>query len=80
MPVIHIVREVSRTISMKSLLTGNYIFPLDRKWEISRKNIQLEKCIEEGEFSKIVQATAFGIGTEGANTTVAVKMLKGMGY
>ncbi|ELU15230.1 hypothetical protein CAPTEDRAFT_93002, partial [Capitella teleta] len=48
----------------------------DPKWEVPRDHIKLKENLGEGEFGKVMKASAKGIeGNEGW-TTVAVKMLK----
>uniref|UniRef100_A0A671PHF4 receptor protein-tyrosine kinase n=1 Tax=Sinocyclocheilus anshuiensis TaxID=1608454 RepID=A0A671PHF4_9TELE len=46
------------------------------KWEFPRKNLVLGKTLGEGEFGKVVKATAFRLKGKAGYTTVAVKMLK----
>lgn len=48
----------------------------DPKWEFPRKNLVLGKTLGEGEFGKVVEATAFRLKGKAGYTTVAVKMLK----
>lgn len=56
------------------------LFQPDPKWEFPRGKLKLEKSIGEGEFGRVVQATAQNIGGNPGYTTVAVKMLKGQDY
>lgn len=53
-----------------------YKIPEDPKWEFPRKNLVLGKTLGEGEFGKVVKATAFRLKGKAGYTTVAVKMLK----
>ncbi|XP_059273127.1 macrophage colony-stimulating factor 1 receptor [Mustela nigripes] len=50
--------------------------PYNEKWEFPRNNLQFGKTLGAGAFGKVVEATAFGLGTEDAVLKVAVKMLK----
>ncbi|KAM4636533.1 proto-oncogene tyrosine-protein kinase receptor Ret [Discoglossus pictus] len=54
----------------------SYKIPEDPKWEFPRKNLVLGKTLGEGEFGKVVKATAFRLKGKAGYTTVAVKMLK----
>ncbi|XP_012671579.2 vascular endothelial growth factor receptor 1 isoform X1 [Clupea harengus] len=46
------------------------------KWEFPRDRLKLEKPLGQGAFGRVLQASAFGIGSSYGCTTVAVKMLK----
>lgn len=67
------------TIFLPSLLFHIPSTPIqeDPKWEFPRKNLVLGKTLGEGEFGKVVEATAFRLKGKAGYTTVAVKMLKG---
>ncbi|KAL1789765.1 proto-oncoprotein tyrosine-protein kinase receptor Ret [Sigmodon hispidus] len=54
----------------------SFKIPEDPKWEFPRKNLVLGKTLGEGEFGKVVKATAFRLKGRAGYTTVAVKMLK----
>lgn len=56
------------------------IYKEDPKWEFPRKNLVLGKTLGEGEFGKVVKATAFRLKGKAGYTTVAVKMLKGENF
>ncbi|XP_043559073.1 mast/stem cell growth factor receptor Kit-like [Chiloscyllium plagiosum] len=50
--------------------------PYNEKWEFPREKLRLGKILGAGAFGKVVEATAYGLGTEDSATKVAVKMLK----
>ncbi|XP_033956030.1 proto-oncogene tyrosine-protein kinase receptor Ret [Pseudochaenichthys georgianus] len=62
--------------SQDSIETDTFKMPEDPKWEFPRKNLVLGKTLGEGEFGKVVKATAFRLKGKAGYTTVAVKMLK----
>ncbi|KAM6986622.1 macrophage colony-stimulating factor 1 receptor 1-like [Aplochiton taeniatus] len=61
---------------------NNYTFidptqlPYNQKWEFPRERLKLGQVVGAGAFGKVVEATAYGLGTEDNVTRVAVKMLK----
>uniref|UniRef100_A0A674DFE9 receptor protein-tyrosine kinase n=1 Tax=Salmo trutta TaxID=8032 RepID=A0A674DFE9_SALTR len=62
---------------------NNYTFidptqlPYNKKWEFPRDKLRLGQILGAGAFGKVVEATAYGLGTNDNMTTrVAVKMLK----
>ncbi|XP_035989059.1 macrophage colony-stimulating factor 1 receptor 2 isoform X2 [Fundulus heteroclitus] len=61
---------------------NNYTFvdptllPYNEKWEFPRDKLRLGAVLGSGAFGKVVEATAYGLGTENKATRVAVKMLK----
>lgn len=61
---------------------NNYTFidptqlPYNHKWEFPRERLKLGQVLGAGAFGKVVEATAYGLGTEDEVTRVAVKMLK----
>ncbi|XP_047463799.1 macrophage colony-stimulating factor 1 receptor 2 isoform X2 [Mugil cephalus] len=61
---------------------NNYTFidpsrlPYSHKWEFPRDKLRLGAVLGSGAFGKVVEATAFGLGTDNEETRVAVKMLK----
>ncbi|XP_068600093.1 macrophage colony-stimulating factor 1 receptor 2 [Brachionichthys hirsutus] len=60
---------------------NNYTFidptqlPYNHKWEFPRDNLRLGAVLGSGAFGKVVEATAYGLGSDDI-TRVAVKMLK----
>ncbi|KAK9537075.1 hypothetical protein VZT92_006811 [Zoarces viviparus] len=60
---------------------NNYTFidplqlPYNQEWEFPRDKLRLGAVVGSGAFGKVVEATAYGLGTDDA-TRVAVKMLK----
>ncbi|XP_015817491.3 macrophage colony-stimulating factor 1 receptor 2 isoform X1 [Nothobranchius furzeri] len=48
----------------------------NQKWEFPRDKLRLGAVLGSGAFGKVVEATAYGLGTEDKATRVAVKMLK----
>ena len=53
------------------------LHPATRSWEVSRKNVIIEKVIGKGAFGQVAQGKASTLrGTE-ETITVAIKMLKG---
>ncbi|XP_061883321.1 mast/stem cell growth factor receptor kita-like isoform X1 [Entelurus aequoreus] len=67
---------------IESIHGNNYIYfdptqlPYDSKWEFSRQRLRFGKTLGAGAFGKVVRATAYGLCSGDALTTVAVKMLK----
>lgn len=57
---------------------SEYELPLDIDWEFPRERLTLGKSLGEGNFGRVVMAEAYSIVQENTNTTVAVKMLKGL--
>ncbi|XP_053188038.1 macrophage colony-stimulating factor 1 receptor 2 [Scomber japonicus] len=61
---------------------NNYTFvdptqlPYNYKWEFPRDKLRLGAVLGSGAFGKVVEATAYGLGTDDNVTRVAVKMLK----
>uniref|UniRef100_A0A4W6E6W1 receptor protein-tyrosine kinase n=1 Tax=Lates calcarifer TaxID=8187 RepID=A0A4W6E6W1_LATCA len=61
---------------------NNYTFvdptqlPYNHKWEFPRDQLHLGAVLGSGAFGKVVEATAYGLGTDNNVTRVAVKMLK----
>lgn len=61
---------------------NNYTFvdptqlPYNQKWEFPRDKLRLGAVLGSGAFGKVVEATAYGLGTDNKVTRVAVKMLK----
>uniref|UniRef100_A0A3Q1IJ69 receptor protein-tyrosine kinase n=1 Tax=Anabas testudineus TaxID=64144 RepID=A0A3Q1IJ69_ANATE len=61
---------------------NNYTFvdptqlPYNHKWEFPRDKLCLGAVLGSGAFGKVVEATAYGLGTDNNITRVAVKMLK----
>ncbi|CAJ1063162.1 macrophage colony-stimulating factor 1 receptor 2-like [Xyrichtys novacula] len=61
---------------------NNYTFidptqiPYNQKWEFPRDKLRLGPVLGSGAFGKVVEATAYGLGTDNEVTRVAVKMLK----
>ncbi|KAM3601205.1 uncharacterized protein V6R79_009021 [Siganus canaliculatus] len=50
--------------------------PYNQKWEFPRDKLRLGAVLGSGAFGKVVEATAYGLGTGTDVTRVAVKMLK----
>ncbi|XP_030010098.1 macrophage colony-stimulating factor 1 receptor 2 [Sphaeramia orbicularis] len=50
--------------------------PYNQKWEFPRDKLRLGAVLGSGAFGKVVEATAYGLGTDNNVTRVAVKMLK----
>ncbi|XP_062309054.1 macrophage colony-stimulating factor 1 receptor [Osmerus eperlanus] len=50
--------------------------PYNQQWEFPRSRLRLGPVLGAGAFGKVVEATAYGLGSHDNVTTVAVKMLK----
>ncbi|KAK1791134.1 hypothetical protein P4O66_002162 [Electrophorus voltai] len=74
------VRRSSMDSVENQVAIDTFKIPEDPKWEFPRKNLVLGKTLGEGEFGKVVKATAFRLKGKAGYTTVAVKMLKGPLY
>uniref|UniRef100_A0A3Q0QW38 receptor protein-tyrosine kinase n=1 Tax=Amphilophus citrinellus TaxID=61819 RepID=A0A3Q0QW38_AMPCI len=67
---------------IESIHGNNHIYidptqlPYDSKWEFPRQKLRFGKTLGSGAFGKVVRATAYGLCSADAVTTVAVKMLK----
>ncbi|KAF7686778.1 KIT proto-oncogene, receptor tyrosine kinase b [Silurus meridionalis] len=67
---------------IESIHGNNYTYvdptqlPYDPKWEFPRERLRFGKVLGAGAFGKVVAATAYGLSSPDAVTTVAVKMLK----
>uniref|UniRef100_A0A8D0HEW8 Proto-oncogene tyrosine-protein kinase receptor Ret n=1 Tax=Sphenodon punctatus TaxID=8508 RepID=A0A8D0HEW8_SPHPU len=70
------VRRPSMDSMENQVSVDTFKIPEDPKWEFPRKNLVLGKTLGEGEFGKVVKATAFRLKGKAGYTTVAVKMLK----
>ncbi|KAJ8250150.1 hypothetical protein COCON_G00220720 [Conger conger] len=70
------VRRPSLDSMENQVAIDTFKIPEDPKWEFPRKNLVLGKTLGEGEFGKVVKATAFRLKGKAGYTTVAVKMLK----
>ncbi|XP_030628301.1 proto-oncogene tyrosine-protein kinase receptor Ret [Chanos chanos] len=70
------VRRASLDSVENQVAIDTFKIPEDPKWEFPRKNLVLGKTLGEGEFGKVVKATAFRLKGKAGYTTVAVKMLK----
>ncbi|XP_042192766.1 proto-oncogene tyrosine-protein kinase receptor Ret [Callorhinchus milii] len=70
------VRRPSVDSMENQVAVDTFKIPEDPKWEFPRKNLVLGKTLGEGEFGKVVKATAFRLKGKAGYTTVAVKMLK----
>ncbi|XP_028917087.1 proto-oncogene tyrosine-protein kinase receptor Ret [Ornithorhynchus anatinus] len=70
------VRRPSLDSLENQVSVDTFKIPEDPKWEFPRKNLVLGKTLGEGEFGKVVKATAFRLKGKAGYTTVAVKMLK----
>ncbi|KAJ9581128.1 hypothetical protein L9F63_023694, partial [Diploptera punctata] len=82
MPIVKIEKQKSSQSQMATgssgsdLMISEYELPLDTEWEIPRNMLTLGKTLGEGAFGKVVKAEGQNIIKQGANTIVAVKMLK----
>ncbi|XP_052007438.1 proto-oncogene tyrosine-protein kinase receptor Ret isoform X2 [Xyrauchen texanus] len=70
------IRRASLDSMENQVAIDTFKIPEDPKWEFPRKNLVLGKTLGEGEFGKVVKATAFRLKGKAGYTTVAVKMLK----
>ncbi|GCB64320.1 hypothetical protein scyTo_0004583 [Scyliorhinus torazame] len=70
------IRRPSLDSMENQVAVDSFKIPEDPKWEFPRKNLVLGKTLGEGEFGKVVKATAFRLKGKAGYTTVAVKMLK----
>ncbi|KAJ8412814.1 hypothetical protein AAFF_G00117650 [Aldrovandia affinis] len=70
------IRRPSLDSMENQVAIDTFKIPEDPKWEFPRKNLVLGKTLGEGEFGKVVKATAFRLKGKAGYTTVAVKMLK----
>ncbi|GCC34906.1 proto-oncogene tyrosine-protein kinase receptor Ret isoform X1 [Chiloscyllium punctatum] len=70
------IRRPSMDSMENQVAVDSFKIPEDPKWEFPRKNLVLGKTLGEGEFGKVVKATAFRLKGKAGYTTVAVKMLK----
>ena len=59
---------------------GDYmpLNPATMSWEINRQQVNIIKFVGKGAFSEVAKATVWDIRGSEENTTVAVKMLKGV--
>ncbi|XP_065215125.1 plexin-A4-like [Planococcus citri] len=53
-----------------------YLIPIDHKWEFPRSGLTIGELLGEGEFGRVVKASAWNILRNDTVTEVAVKMLK----
>ncbi|XP_062926605.1 proto-oncogene tyrosine-protein kinase receptor Ret isoform X1 [Mobula hypostoma] len=70
------IRRPSIDSMENQVAVDSFKIPEDPKWEFARKNLVLGKTLGEGEFGRVVKATAFKLKGKAGYTTVAVKMLK----
>ena len=54
------------------------LHPSTLSWEISSKNVEIEKVIGKGAFGQVAKGTVIGLPGRPQKTLVAVKMLKGV--